>query len=183
MESKVLSRRNFIIRGGVVAAGSLVLPNFGFATKQAEKKLNLYNIHTGEWCQEVFFADGKYVKSSLKTINHFMRDRRDQEVHAMDLDLLNLLHTLQKKMGFSKAFDLVCGYRSPKTNAQLHHLKHGVAKNSLHVQGRAVDIRLPKKLKLLRDYARSLQKGGVGYYPRSGFVHVDVREKPTFWGA
>lgn len=111
-----------------------------------------------------------------------LRDRRDNSHHKIDARLFDVLHRLQATLGTQDPYQVICGYRSKATNAQLHKNSTGVAKNSLHVQGKAIDLRLENvALKDLSNAARSLKAGGVGYYPKSNFVHVDIRPKPAFW--
>lgn len=179
----VTSRRRFLIGGGALIATTLFVPKFVHAKSSVEKSLNLYNMHTGEWFKQAYCVDGQYLPDALKKLNHFLRDWRNDQVCTMDKRLLDLVHDLQKKMGCAKTFDIISGYRSPETNNMLHKKSNGVAKNSLHKRGLAVDIKMPGNLRNLRDLARSFKRGGVGYYPTSGFVHVDIREKPTYWGA
>lgn len=180
---QITSRRRFLIGGSALIATTLFIPKFAYAKSKIERNLNLYNMHTGEWFKQPYFIEGKYLPDALKKLNHFLRDWRNDQVCTMDKRLLDLMHDLQKKMGSAKTFDIISGYRSPETNNMLHKNSPGVAKNSLHKRGLAVDIKMPGNLRNLRDLATSLKRGGVGYYPTSGFVHVDIREKPTNWGA
>ncbi len=119
----------------------------------------------------------------MQKISHLLRDRRNNKVKEIDPKLLDLLNAMHAEMdNHGQPFEIICGYRSADTNRRLHKSGRGVAKNSLHIKGQAVDIRVPKvQLAKLRDLAKSFQAGGVGYYPRSGFVHVDVRGRPTYW--
>jgi uncharacterized protein YcbK (DUF882 family) len=115
------------------------------------------------------------LKESLREINHLLRDHRTGDTVQMDRELLDLLYSLQHKVESKKEFQVISGYRSPKTNAMLRSKSSGVAKKSLHMQGKAIDIRLPgTSLKNLRKAAVALKSGGVGYYPNSNFVHVDT---------
>ena len=173
------SRRRFL-QIGLGAAAALVLPN-AFANVPShsivkpERKLSLLNLHTGEQLNATYWAEGQYQTSELKAINHILRDHRTGDAHRMDNALLELLNSLQQKMDSNETFQIISGYRSPKTNAALSKKSNGVAKKSLHMQGRAIDIRLPGcKLSDLRKAAISCQTGGVGYYPKSNFIHVDT---------
>ncbi len=115
-----------------------------------------------------------YIESSLKDINYFLRDYRSGEITNMDVNLLDLLHLITKLSGKEEII-VISGYRSPTTNYYLHKTKKGVAKDSYHTLGRAIDIRIEgMSLEALRDLALTLRAGGVGYYPRSGFVHLDT---------
>ncbi len=184
--SSTLSRRRLLQVGGGVLAGSLVLPKLAFAAgsvvSKAEHSLNLYHIHTGEFLKEVIWADGEYIQETLAQANHFLRDWRTGQSIEINKDLLHLLHHLSEKVDAKKPFEIYCGYRSPKTNTQLRHHKKGVARNSQHLKGNAVDFRIPGvSLPKLRNAALAAKKGGVGYYPQSNFVHVDIRPQPVSW--
>jgi uncharacterized protein YcbK (DUF882 family) len=123
----------------------------------------------------VYCAKGRYLPGALADINHILRDHRTGEIKAIDIRLLDLLYALGLKLEDRGPFHVISGYRSPKTNAILRAHGQGVAKNSLHLQGKAVDIRLPGcDLSVLRHAAMNLKGGGVGYYPGPHFVHIDV---------
>ncbi len=181
-QSPLLSRRKFFTLGTAAGLSSLILPRYGLATAAAERAVKLYNMHTGEWFHGPYWIEGEYLDEAFVQIKHFMRDRRNDKVHDIAPELIDLLNTLQKKVGAAKPFELVCGFRSPETNTMLRKKKKGIARNSLHMTGHAVDIRLKDyKLRQLRDIAKAQKKGGVGYYPKSGFIHVDIRDRPTYW--
>lgn len=163
-------------------------PSFGtrvFATSRprfSSRALSLYNIHSQENFDGIYWREGNYDEKALAQLYKILRDRRSQEQHVIDPKLFDLLHKLQVTFGRDQPYHIICGYRSKKTNDMLVKKKAGVAKNSFHVKGKAVDIRLEKTpLKDLCEAARSLKAGGVGYYPKSNFVHLDVRPKPAFW--
>lgn len=140
-----------------------------------ERSLSFYNTHTGESLKTIYWADGDYISEALQAIDVIMRDHRTGEVLAMDPNVLDLVHTIKENLQPKQPFHIISGYRSRKTNALLNRCTTGVAKNSLHIYGKAVDIRLPGcRLCHLRDVALDLRMGGVGYYPRSRFVHVDI---------
>ena len=140
-----------------------------------ERSLAFRNLHTGETLRSTYWAQGGYLKDELKGVNQVLRDHRSGEVYPMDPKLLDLLYLLQQTTGISGAFHIISGYRSPKTNQKLRTKSGGVAKRSLHMQGKAIDIRLPGcDLKHLKDAALSLKAGGVGYYAKSDFIHVDT---------
>jgi uncharacterized protein YcbK (DUF882 family) len=122
-----------------------------------------------------YWADGVWQADGLREINHVLRDFRTGDVTDMDSGLLDLMHRLAALAGRDGPFEIYSGYRSRRTNSQLANQSKGVARKSLHMQGKAVDLRLPGvELSSLRRAALSLQGGGVGYYPRSGFIHVDT---------
>lgn len=183
------SRRSFLVKSTTILVAGTLLPQVSFAKTKAVKaaspvkRLTLYNTHTGEWFKGAYKFHNQYVPEALTALNKLLRDWRTDQIHPIDPRLLDLIFDLQKGLGVTQPFDVISGYRSPKTNAMLCESSHGVAKKSLHVSGAAIDIRLPRRLRHLRDLARSFKRGGVGYYPSSGFVHVDVRPKPVYWGA
>ncbi|BDY11863.1 YcbK family protein [Hydrogenimonas cancrithermarum] len=175
---KKTTRRDFLKK----SAGALALcafPNIilaNGATKKLEKKVTLYNIHTGELAKATYWADGRYIAEEIESLNRLLRDFRTGETHAMDLALFDLLYDLSCRFDHCrKPFHVISGYRSAKTNETLRRRTNGVAKRSLHMQGKAIDINLPgAHLNDLRLAARHLKRGGVGYYPKSGFIHVDT---------
>ena len=178
-----INRRDLLRVGGGLVAGSLFIPKLAMATPlKLEQMLNLYNINTGEFFKEVIWAGGSYVTENLTKANKFLRDWRTGQTIAINQELLSLLHRLGEKVDAKKPFEIFCGYRSPKTNAQLRRNNHGVAQHSLHITGNAVDFRIPGvRLHHLHKAALAEKSGGVGYYPKSGFVHVDIRESPVRW--
>jgi uncharacterized protein YcbK (DUF882 family) len=173
-----LSRRKFLKIGAVVSLGTVIPVSALAALRNAVEEcrsLSLYNTHTGESLQTIYWADGDYIPEALQAIDVIMRDHRTGDVLPINPELLDLVHAIQRKLRTRKAFHIISGYRSPKTNALLNRCNSGVAKNSLHMYGKAADIRLPGcRLCRLRDAATDLGIGGVGYYPQSRFVHVDI---------
>jgi uncharacterized protein YcbK (DUF882 family) len=175
-----MDRRTFLLYTASAAAlaSPVALANVPIA---AERRLSFYNLHTGEKLVSTYWSQGEYIADELAAINHVLRDHRSGEVEKIDPNLLDLLHALQNKVEKSGEFHIISGYRSPKTNAMLRRDSAGVAKRSLHTRGKAVDIRLPGvALKHLRRAALDMHAGGVGYYPKSGFIHVDTG-RPRFW--
>lgn len=171
-----LSRRQFLTRSAVLGAG-LYLPGRAFASLAAEpeRSLSLYNTHTGESLKRVFWAEGVFIPESLAEINKLLRDHRTNDIAAIDPQLLMLLGNITSLVGPGNTLHVISGYRSPQTNQALAAQSNGVAKHSLHMDGKAIDIRLPgRDLADLRNSAMSLKGGGVGYYPKSQFVHVDT---------
>ena len=103
-------------------------------------------------------------------------------MHAINPELFHLMHKIQEEAGIQDQFEIICGYRSPETNKMLNKKNSGVAKNSQHIKGNAIDLRMSGlKLSELKDIARQMKAGGVGYYSRSNFVHIDIRQKPAYW--
>jgi len=176
-------RRRFL-QLGFGAAASLAMPSaFANVLTSPERKLSLLNLHTGENINATYWAEGQYQTSELHAINQVLRDHRTGEVMNMDSNLIELLNILHHKMDGQQAFHVISGYRSPKTNAMLNKKSSGVAKKSLHMQGRAIDIRLPGcQLASLQQAAIQLHAGGVGYYSRSGFIHIDTGRVRS-WGS
>jgi len=174
----VMDRREFILAGLVTTVGCLFPCEAGAALSKLssdERKLFFYNIHTGENIRVVYCEQGTYVPQALTDINQILRDFRTGDVKEIDTNLLDLLSTLHQRLESTEPFHVISGYRSPETNLHLNAASKGVAKNSLHMQGKAIDIRLPGyDLKTLHRMAIELRRGGVGYYPSSNFVHVDV---------
>ena len=173
-----MSRRNFM--GFMLCAGISGLssqPVFA-AIKELrieKRSLWLYNPHTKDSFNAVYWCKGTYVSDALKNINHIMRDFRIPDIKPIDTNLLDLLSAISMRLNPEKPFHVISGYRSPETNAKLRKRGTGAAKNSYHIEGKAVDIRLPGcRTSVLRRTAYKLKKGGVGYYPHRGFVHIDV---------
>jgi len=139
------------------------------------RRAYLHNLHTGETLDEVYFAAGRYVPGALAAAMGVLRDWRNGEEHTIDPRLFDLLHNLRTKTEASAPFQVISGYRSPATNAKMHAESHEVAAKSQHMFGKALDIRIEGvDLAHLHQAALSLNAGGVGYYPQSDFVHVDV---------
>jgi uncharacterized protein YcbK (DUF882 family) len=140
-----------------------------------ERIISFKHLHTGESLKATYWAEGEYIAEELRGIEHLLRDHRSGDKHHIDPQLLDILYTLQHKVGAKREFNIISGYRSPKTNNMLRSKSGGVAKRSLHMQGKAIDIRIPGvELKDLRRAALSLKSGGVGYYSKSNFLHVDT---------
>ena len=176
-------QRRRLLTGLALSAAVLHVPQVAANIRPVfERRLQLSNLHTGESLQTTYWAEGQYLSSSLDEINHLLRDFRTGEVHPIDPRLLDLLHGIQREAGSRNPFEIISGYRSPKTNEQLRASSGGVAKKSFHMQGKAVDIRLPgTDLKELHRIACAAGVGGVGLYTRSNFIHVDTG-RPRYWG-
>ncbi|HEY5603984.1 MAG TPA: DUF882 domain-containing protein [Gammaproteobacteria bacterium] len=163
------------------AALSASPPVFAKARTAAERQLAFYHLHTGEKLRAIYWADGEYIAQELQTLHYLLRDHRSGEIYPIDNSLLDLLYVLQQQVGKAGAYHIISGYRSPGSNAKLREQSNGVAKHSYHMQGKAIDVRLPGvELKQLHQAARNLHLGGVGYYPKSDFVHLDTG-RPRFW--
>lgn len=173
-----LGRREFLRAGlAAAAAGSVLLPAESEAMMKAPPRhLSFVNLHTGEKVRAAYWAQGRYLREGMREINRLMRDHRNGAVHTMDPRLMDVLFHLQHRVGARSPIQIVSAYRSPETNALLREADpDGVASHSYHMDGKAVDIRIPGlPLRTLHKAALSLRAGGVGYYPSSNFVHVDV---------
>lgn len=154
-----------------IPAAPLPAPQF-----PSQSRLRLFHTHTGEHIDIVYRLGGEYVTGALDSLNHFLRDHRTGDVHQYDPRVFDLVADLTASVNRAGAeLQIICGYRTPKSNEFLRKNSTGVAKNSLHMQAEAIDIRLPGiPLKKFRDAALALHRGGVGYYAASNFIHVDV---------
>jgi uncharacterized protein YcbK (DUF882 family) len=140
-----------------------------------ERSLDFYNVHTGESLTTVYWIKGTYVPAALRDISHVLRDHHSDQVKPIDPQLLDLLYMLDRLVGLRDAFHILSAYRSPATNAMLRLSHAGVAEHSMHVEGKAIDVRFfGRDLFLVHRLATDLQWGGVGYYPRASFVHLDT---------
>ena len=168
-----LGRRQFL-KLGMLAA--LPLPAAaGETLAAAERRLSFHNLHTGEKVDLAYWAQDSLVPESLAEINRVLRDHRTNEVAAIDIGLLDLLHRLRTALGTGQPFEVISGYRSPASNRMLVENTVGVARRSLHMEGKAIDLRITGvALADLRRAGLLLRGGGVGYYPDSDFVHLDV---------
>ena len=169
----ILGRRHFLTAAGI----SLFVPQAARADEGRGRSLSFDNLHTGEKLRVEYWADGRYLPDALAEVNYLLRDFRTDQVHAIAPQLLDLLTRLRTRMDTSQPVNVISAYRSPVTNAMLRaeHEHSGVASKSLHLQGMAIDIRIPgRALADLHMAALAERGGGVGYYPRSDFVHVDV---------
>ena len=175
------TRRHFIRRAShltalaaATAMPAVILP--ARAAVRGERRLSLLHTHTGEQLSLAFAIDERYSPDALAALDRFLRDHYSGEVGRIDPRLFDLLHRVQREFGHSGAFEIVSAYRCAATNARLRQIGGGgVARHSLHMEGRALDLRLPGvSLAELRDAALGLRAGGVGFYARERFVHVDT---------
>ena len=150
-------------------------------TSADPRALSFRNLHTGEEVDVVYRADGQLDAAALREIDWVLRDFRTGEAHQMDRRLLDLLWRLRTALDTTEPYEVISGYRSAATNAMLARQSAGVSRVSLHMRAMAIDVRVPnRELSVVRDTALTLRLGGVGYYPTSDFVHVDVG-RPRFW--
>lgn len=180
--------RRWLIKAGVSVAG---ISAAGFAASRQQpspaasgaKRLVLKNLHTPESLDVEYFRDGAYVPQAMATIQVLLRDYRNGEQHPIDPPLLDYLHEVASRMRVEPVFSVISGYRSPETNAMLHERSSGVAKHSMHVEGRAIDVRLAGvDCADLAGTALNVGRGGVGYYRKSDFVHLDTGAFRTWRG-
>jgi uncharacterized protein YcbK (DUF882 family) len=173
-----MDRRNFLrlmLWMGVIRYS----PKFAFASVDPvpsnSRSLSLYNPSSKESFDGVYWYEGDFVNSALEKIYRIMRDTRTGQIRQIDPELLDLIYRISINLNSKEPFHVISGYRSRKTNDLLLQRGKGVAKNSYHLKGQAADIRLPgTKIAALRRAAYELKKGGLGYYPRRRFVHIDV---------
>jgi uncharacterized protein YcbK (DUF882 family) len=174
-----MRRRTFLAGAAALAASAVP----AFANTMSARTLAFNNIHTGEHLTVDYWVEGRYLPDALQSINYLLRDFRTGDVHVMEPQLMDLLAGLRSHLDTAQPFEVISGYRSPATNASLRaeHEHSGVASKSFHMQGMAIDIRVPgRPLAALRDVALAQRGGGVGYYPESDFVHVDVGRVRTW---
>ena len=168
----MLSRRRLL--GGATVATAVAFVRPAPAISFAPRSISLYNIHTGEWVRTVYWADGHYIREAVRDINWVLRDHHSDEVRPMNAGVLDVLGMMRDRLEARDPFLVVCGYRSPATNHWMAMHRDGVASNSFHIKGMAIDLRCERRsLEQVRGAAMSLRAGGVGYYPSSDFVHVD----------
>lgn len=182
--SNKVSRRRFfkgLACGSLLTMGSPKIVQAAFSSFTIHKTLSLEHHHTGENITLTYYESGHYIPGALEEISYFMRDYHNDQMHSFDASLLDQLYDVKLLLGTNKPFHIVSAYRSPGTNANLRRHSHGVAKHSLHMEGRAVDIRMEGvSAKTIRNAALSLGRGGVGFYPSSNFVHLDTGELRTW---
>lgn len=173
----MLNRRDFLRQAGCLGAASIAgLPaTRAMASVTEDKTLRLYNIHTGEYLTTTFWADGQYQDGEIQALDLLLRDHRANQAMAMQRELYEKMYHLQELFNSREPLYVVSGYRAPATNQGLRQASDGVAENSLHMQGRAVDLRIPGvSHRDLHQAALAMRSGGVGYYPRSGYIHIDT---------
>jgi uncharacterized protein YcbK (DUF882 family) len=166
-------RRRILAAG--LALPALTIPTLAFSSTGGSRRLAFYHTHTGEALDVVYREGDDYLPDAVGSLNRFLRDFRSGESYPIDPALFDQLHDIQQALGKFGRYEIISAYRSPKTNAMLAGKSGGVAKRSLHMQGRALDVRLTDvATNDLRAAALELQRGGVGYYPKSKFIHIDT---------
>lgn len=167
-----VNRRTLVT--AALALPALGLPGRGYCSPTL-RRLTFYHTHTGETLDVVYRERGGYLQAALASIDRFLRDFRTGESHPIDPALLDQLHDIRTVLGASGRIEIISGYRSPQTNEMLRGKSQGVARRSLHMEGRALDIRLTDvAIQDLHSAALELRRGGVGYYPESRFIHIDT---------
>ncbi len=176
----IRSRRQ-LLRAAALIVPLALLSVPARARARTPARLRFYHTHTSEKLDIVYAENGQYVPEALDEINRFLRDFRTGDVHPIDPALLDVLSTVQQRTGSRGQFEVISGFRSPHTNTMLRGQGSGVAQNSLHLTGQAIDVRLTDlPTRKLRGAAVSLARGGVGYYPASDFVHIDTGRVRTW---
>ena len=177
----VLSRRHALISLGVLGTALTFSPSTLAALATKPRFVRLHNVHTGDSLKTMYYHRGRYSRQALRAVSYLMRDFRARRVKRIDPRLLDLLWLIQVELDSKEKFQVVSGYRTLRTNRKLREQGLGVAKRSYHTRGRAIDVRLPgRDLSALNKVARELKRGGVGYYPKSNFVHLDTGKVRTW---
>ena len=174
--TKSCTRRRFLTLGLTALASVAAQPALAVMPRiKSARALSFHNLHTDEKLHAIYWKDGTYDRAAWGRINHILRDHYSGDEYPMDLRLMDLLFDLQGKLHSDSAIEIVSGYRSPQTNMRLASLSDGIAKHSYHTKGMAIDIRMQgTPLPRIHNVALAMRRGGVGYYPDSQFVHVDV---------
>jgi len=176
-ESIEYSRRDFVKNAAIITSSLAVGSSELFASRRTKRResLTLHSTHLNKTFHAEFFDGHRYNITGLFQIDKAMMDYRAWQIARIDLKLVSLLYQINRHVGLHHKINIVSGYRSPRTNMYLRRHSRGVAKHSYHMKAQAADIQIPGiRLHKLREIARGLGLGGVGYYPRSNFVHVDV---------
>ena len=172
-----LSRRSFLTRSAMAATGALLLPSTQSVASilSTERTLVFHNVHTDEELTLRCCPEQDYDRETRLRFSSLLRDHHADEVREMDAGLIDIFFALSAFTGSNGPFKILSGYRSPETNSWLRRYSHGVAEHSMHIEGKAVDIRMEDvSIREIRQAGMALAMGGVGYYPRSGFVHLDT---------
>ena len=172
-----MNRRQFLLTSALTTMGWFTIPplnSWGMVSKKQKHPLSFFHTHTGE-SLEIPLSTGRLLPSVQIELNVFLRDFRTGDIHPIDPGLMNILSNIQRLAGSRGTIEVISGYRSKKTKQALSRKSHGVAKKSLHMKGQAIDIRITDvPTRKVRDIATAIGFGGVGYYPKSDFVHLDT---------
>ncbi|WP_264759718.1 YcbK family protein [Thermohalobaculum sediminis] len=172
-----MDRRSFLI-GAAALSGLCATPIPAAPAvlrgKGDFRSLALVNRRTGEWIKSVYWLEGEYIPEALDAMNHILRDWRQDQATPMDPTVLDILAATHGLLDTSEPFEIISGYRTPDTNQMLRNRSKGVASNSYHMKGMAVDVTLKSRsVRQISGAGQSLKAGGVGKYSRSQFVHLD----------
>lgn len=169
-------RRRFLLKAGMATAGLILGPELALAAARKDRLLMMTNPHTGEKIRTIYWTPTEgYIRESLASVSHFMRDFRQNQVRAIDPALLDIVYAISMNIGRHRHFEVMSGYRSPKTNRMLRRRSRNVAKKSYHMRAKAMDFQVRNvSARSLRRIALSLRRGGVGYYPGAKYIHVDT---------
>jgi uncharacterized protein YcbK (DUF882 family) len=187
----MISRRRVLLAAGVLAGTAALGPRTSTAaaaglsadTSPKPRRIALNNLHTGEKLEIEYFSGDAYVTDALRAIEVLLRDFRNGEKHPIDPKLMDYLVDVAALAGVPASYSVISGYRSPETNERLHERSSGVSQRSLHMQGRAIDVRVSGVgCADLAAHAEGLKRGGVGYYRASNFVHLDTGAFRTWRG-
>jgi uncharacterized protein YcbK (DUF882 family) len=178
ISNPLIDRRRFVRISGIAVGALAIAPASAFAMLTAPhrpRRLRFLNLHTGERLDAVYYEHGRYISQALGEINYILRDFRQDVVKPIHPKLLDLVVAIRRHLDTDGEIEVISGYRTPKTNAMLAARSHGVATHSLHMKAMALDFRVQgRTLEQLHRVAVAMRGGGVGYYPRSDFVHVDI---------
>jgi uncharacterized protein YcbK (DUF882 family) len=176
-----MNRRQFIGLGTKVAAGMLLCRAVPAWAGKGTRRLSFYHTHTSETLDIIYARAGFYDPVALEQVNYYLRDFRTEDIHPIDPGVLDILWRIQQDLGCKGTYEVISGYRSPATNRALRGKSRGVARRSLHMEGKAIDIRLTgRNTRQVRNCAIGLKSGGVGYYAKSDFVHIDTGRVRTW---
>ena len=179
----VLTRRFFLQKTACLLAGATVasLPSVSYAGMLGKRSLSFYHTHTGQELSTTYAWGKLYNPAALMKINQYLRDFRTGETHPIDPRLLDILWTIQQDIGNKGVYEVISGFRSPKTNGNLRQCSSGVAERSLHMEGKAIDVRFSGiDTGQIQQCAMEMKSGGVGYYAQSDFVHLDTGKYRTW---
>ncbi|MCC7281539.1 MAG: DUF882 domain-containing protein [Acetobacteraceae bacterium] len=182
---RLVSRRSWFRAALGLAAGAagLAAAPAAVALGMSARRLRIFNVNTNEAFDGIYWANGRYIPPALATLNQILRDHRANESTAMDPELFDLLHAVALRVGSDDFYHVISAYRTPETNSWKVLKSRRVARNSQHMEGKAMDLRLPDiSTDGIARIALSMHEGGVGLYRRDGFVHLDTGE-PRTWGA
>jgi uncharacterized protein YcbK (DUF882 family) len=180
----MITRRRMLAGTAALSGAAALWPSILLGSPDTDaRRIALTNLHTGERLEIEYFRDGTYRPDALAALEVLLRDFRNGDKHAIDPKLMDYLVDVAAQIGVTPAYSVISGYRSPESNERLHERSSGVSQHSLHMQGRAIDVRMSGvDSRDLAARAESLKRGGVGYYRASNFVHLDTGAFRTWRG-